>query len=142
MLFATLRPDAWLVRPVAQRHRLIFYLGHLEAFDWNMIAGRPSLDAAFEKLFAFGIDPIDDLPSDGPEAWPPLKDSREWIAAARAQVDAREPALSAREIFVATEHRFMHVETLSYLFAQLEKISKPLKHPRNSKKSHKRKRNT
>ncbi len=119
VLFATLRPDAWLARPVAQRHRLIFYLGHLEAFDWNMIAGRPSLDAAFEKLFAFGIDPIDDLPSDGPEAWPPLKDIREWIAAARAQVDARQPALSAREIFVATEHRFMHVETLSYLFAQL-----------------------
>ena len=37
-LFASLRPAALYDRPVEERHRLIFYLGHLEAFDWNLIS--------------------------------------------------------------------------------------------------------
>ena len=38
----------------------IFYFGHLEAFDWNLIrqaAGVPSFHPEFDQLFAFGIDP-------------------------------------------------------------------------------------
>ena len=35
----TLVSDATLYeRPIADRHRLIFYLGHLDAFDWNQVA--------------------------------------------------------------------------------------------------------
>ena len=37
-LFAILRQDALYERPIPERHRLVFYLGHLEAFDWNLIA--------------------------------------------------------------------------------------------------------
>ena len=38
----------------------MFYLGHMEAFDWNLIA-RHALDVhafhpTFDRLFAFGID--------------------------------------------------------------------------------------
>jgi hypothetical protein len=37
-LFGLVRPDALYERPVPERHRIIFYLGHLEAFDWNLIS--------------------------------------------------------------------------------------------------------
>ena len=58
-----LAPEAIYERPIAERHRVIFYLGHLEAFDWNMIAATsfqlPSLNSQFDRLFEFGIDPVD-----------------------------------------------------------------------------------
>ena len=41
-LFDLLPPNSFYDRPVAERNRLIFYLGHLEAFDWNLLA--PALD--------------------------------------------------------------------------------------------------
>ncbi len=37
-LFQMLPPNSYYDRPVPERHRLIFYLGHLEAFDWNLFA--------------------------------------------------------------------------------------------------------
>ena len=42
-LFGLVRPDALYERPIPERHRIIFYLGHVEAFDWNLIA-RYALD--------------------------------------------------------------------------------------------------
>ena len=63
--------------PIPERHRLIFYLGHVEAFDWNQICrgalGMPSFHPGFDKLFEFGIDPApgtatQDQPSDWPSA--------------------------------------------------------------------------
>lgn len=123
-LFATLTPEAWLARPVAERHRLLFYLGHVEAFDWNLLVREPSRNARYEQLFAFGIDPLDDVPRDRPEDWPPLDDVRAWIAKARADVDAaptsEHDAAQSSCAFIALEHRLMHVETLTYLFEQLE----------------------
>src|SRR6202035_2788759 len=69
-IFQLLPPNSFYDRPVAERHRLIFYLGHLEAFDWNLLSGALGLEtheAAFDKLFAFGIDPVGGgLPSDTP----------------------------------------------------------------------------
>jgi iron(II)-dependent oxidoreductase len=38
-LFGIVRPEALYDRPIAERHRIIFYLGHLEAFDWNLLRG-------------------------------------------------------------------------------------------------------
>jgi len=57
-LFRLAHPEAMYDRPVPERHRIIFYLGHLEAFDWNLLGDRP-LHPSFDRLFAFGIDPID-----------------------------------------------------------------------------------
>ena len=37
-LFGLVRPEAFYERPVPERHRIIFYFGHLEAFDWNLIS--------------------------------------------------------------------------------------------------------
>lgn len=62
-LFNLVRSDFLYERPIPQRHRIVFYIGHLEAFDWNLLGDRvfglnraqPELD----RLFAFGIDPVD-----------------------------------------------------------------------------------
>ena len=35
-LFALVQPDSLYERPIAERHRIIFYVGHIEAFDWNL----------------------------------------------------------------------------------------------------------
>ena len=34
-LFALVRGNSIYERPIPERHRIIFYVGHLEAFDWN-----------------------------------------------------------------------------------------------------------
>ena len=59
-LFGLVRPEAFYDRPVPERHRIIFYFGHLEAFDWNLVrqaAAVPSFHPELDQLFAFGIDP-------------------------------------------------------------------------------------
>ena len=66
-LFGLVRPGAFHDRPVPERHRTIFYFGHLEAFDWNLVrqaAGVPSFHPEFDQLFAFGVDPD---PAKGPK---------------------------------------------------------------------------
>ena len=129
-IFDLLRPDALYERPIAERHRLVFYLGHVEAFDWNLIArrtfDRPAFNEAYDKLFAFGIDPVDGgLPNEPASDWP----TREQVLAYDAQVRERVDALLAdadlsstgvETVFnVAIEHRLMHAETLAYLLHQL-----------------------
>ncbi len=132
-IFATLTDDQLWTRPIAERHRLLFYVGHLEAFDSNLlvrdIAGRPTADAALDALFAFGIDPLDgDLPRDTPDDWPSIVQTRAWARAARAAVeDVLETAPLSGWLeggwaaHVAIEHRLMHAETLSYLVRMLPK---------------------
>ena len=60
-LFRLVRPAAFYDRPIGERHRMIFYLGHADAFDWNLIARYaldvPAFHKEFDRLFAFGIDP-------------------------------------------------------------------------------------
>src|SRR6202451_953937 len=82
-IFGLLSPEALYSRPIPERHRLIFYVGHLEAFDWNLIAtqtlGVPASRATLDTLFAFGIDPVGGkLPSDQPADWPALEQVRSY----------------------------------------------------------------
>jgi iron(II)-dependent oxidoreductase len=126
-----LRPSAILERPIPERHRLIFYLGHVEAFDVNIVLraglGRASFDPGFDRLFAFGIDPLDGgLPDEPPTAWPPLADVLAYRDHARREVDralagdAFADPQRAHDVFhTAIEHRLEHAETLAYLFHQL-----------------------
>jgi gamma-glutamyl hercynylcysteine S-oxide synthase len=123
-LFALIRPEALYERPIPARHRLIFYLGHLEAFDWNLIAGQAvgfeSSHADLDKLFAFGIDPVDGgLPMDQPADWPRESEVRAYNANVRAQLDELLPETDSTLLHVAIEHRLMHAETLTYLLHQL-----------------------
>lgn len=130
-MFALLQPDGYYERAIAERHRLIFYLGHLEVFDWNLLVrdclGRPSIHREWEQLFAFGIDPLGGtLPADRPEDWPAIAAVREFGHSLRADVDRRLAEAPLRDWLaggwawrIAIEHREMHAETLAYLLHQL-----------------------
>jgi len=123
-LFQLVRPDALYDRPVPERHRLIFYLGHLEAFDWNLIARYaldvPSFHADFDRLFAFGIDPPPgQLPDDTPAAWPGVAEVRRYNLRTREIVDDLTDQVPQQLLHVAIEHRLMHAETFAYLLHQL-----------------------
>ncbi len=133
-LFNIVRPDALYDRPVPERHRIIFYMGHLEAFDWNLLReplGLSAFDPDFDKLFAFGIDPVDGgLPTDQPEDWPRMDQVRDYNNRLRELLDgairaagAQDPGLERHDLErlleVAIEHRLMHSETLCYMLHQL-----------------------
>jgi iron(II)-dependent oxidoreductase len=128
-LFDIVEPEFLFARPIAERHRLAFYIGHLEAFDWNLLApafGLSSDREALDKLFAFGIDPVEgNLPSDEPSDWPPLPTFLRYREQVRAELDRAlqnvdgHPAHVDNLLHVAIEHRQMHAETLSYLLHQL-----------------------
>src|SRR6476646_4748325 len=60
-LFDMLPEQVYYSRPIALRHPIVFYEGHLPGFSFNTLVkkalGRPSIDARLESLFARGIDP-------------------------------------------------------------------------------------
>ena len=135
-LFDLVRPDALYDRPIDERHRIVFYIGHLEAFDWNLLntrlldrgSTRPDLD----RLFAFGIDPVGGgLPTDQPSDWPVLPVAHRYVQRVRAELDEglaavlNSPDPGPREVSpelllnVAIEHRLMHAETLAYMLHRM-----------------------
>jgi ergothioneine biosynthesis protein EgtB len=135
-LFALVREEAFYERPIPQRHRLVFYLGHLEAFDWNLLCrdglGRAPFEPQLDELFAFGIDPLKgDLPTDKRSDWPRLGTVRRYAQRTRAALDDALRACAFRSgmshpeaqdvgaVMLAIEHRLMHAETLAYLLHQL-----------------------
>ncbi len=139
-LFSVVRPDSIYERPIPERHRLLFYLGHLEAFDWNLL-GRNILEIdsfhkEFDRLFAFGIDPVGGgLPDDQPSDWPSIQQVRGYNQRVRETLDAAFEKVSFRDsalpllhdgyaLHVALEHRLMHAETLAYMLHQLPLESK------------------
>ncbi|MBX3335546.1 MAG: hypothetical protein KF876_15565, partial [Nitrospira sp.] len=78
-VFGLVPEEEWYARPVPERHRLIFYLGHMEAFDWNLLMADRACSShkTLNQLFAFGIDPgPDHLPDDQPADWPSLTEVR------------------------------------------------------------------
>src|ERR1700722_3640180 len=116
-LFDVVNPEAFYERPIPERHRIIFYLGHLEAFDWNLL-GRaldvPVFDAEFDQLFSFGIDPgADHLPTDQPRDWPTVDAVRSYNAQVRRQLDGALGRAPEQLMHVAIEHRLMHAETFA-----------------------------
>ncbi len=136
-LFEIVKPEALYERPIPERHRIIFYVGHLEAFDWNLLHenlfGLKRFQPEFDRLFAFGIDPVGGgLPSDKPSDWPDMDAVSNYVRGIRSALDEK---LSSRLIDleragqdgfpaatllnVAIEHRLMHVETLAYMLHQL-----------------------
>jgi formylglycine-generating enzyme required for sulfatase activity len=123
-LFSLVRPGALYDRPIAERHRMVFYLGHVEAFDWNLLRGFlpdvPSFHPEFDRLFAFGIDPPPgQLPSDQPGDWPGLAEVVDYNQRVRAEFDARFDELPEQLCHVAIEHRLMHAETFAYILHNL-----------------------
>jgi iron(II)-dependent oxidoreductase len=132
-VFARLSPEAMRARPVRERHRFVFYLGHLEAFDANLLRHEVEVGAAlpaWDRLFARGIDPTDasGLPTDDDRDWPADDDVRAYGRGVRSAIDQalarpeawRGPLMrDATLVDAMIEHRLMHVETLAYLAHQL-----------------------
>jgi gamma-glutamyl hercynylcysteine S-oxide synthase len=133
-VFRVVREEAMYDRPIPERHRIIFYVGHVEAFDWNLLAQRAfglrSFQRTFDHLFAFGIDPVNGgLPSDTPADWPSREEVERYNRRLREELDrAIEHALERPEeghpqlitmLEVAIEHRLMHAETLAYMLHRL-----------------------
>jgi gamma-glutamyl hercynylcysteine S-oxide synthase len=123
-LFGLVRPEAICDRPIPERHRIIFYLGHTEAFDWNLIKDHavdlPSFQPEFDRLFAFGIDPPPgQLPADEPRDWPGIPEVKEYNRRARARIDSVMEEVPEQILHVAIEHRLMHAETLAYILHNL-----------------------
>jgi ergothioneine biosynthesis protein EgtB len=139
-LFRVVRADALYDRPIPERHRIVFYIGHLEAFDWNLIAGQAlglgPAHAEFDHLFSFGIDPLGDgLPEDKASDWPRLAEIDAYNIRVREGIDdilsyrSQDSASRwqyPREVIlnVAIEHRLMHAETLGYMLHQLSEERK------------------
>jgi len=135
-LFDLLVDEAYYSQPIALRHPIVFYDGHLPAFSFNTLVkkglGEPSIDERLERLFARGIDPADADRGSGEsaESWPDRSAVRRFIEEAdRRVLDALEhadldrpghPLLDRGEaVFAILEHEAMHQETLLYMWHRL-----------------------
>lgn len=138
-LFALVADEAYYSRPIALRHPIVFYEGHLPAFSFNTLVkkglGRPSIDLALETLFARGIDPDETLDLRAQQAsdrarWPSRDIVAQFAAEADAQVaeaiargDVEQPGHPlldrAEAVFTILEHEAMHQETLLYMWHRL-----------------------
>ncbi len=119
-VFSLFRPDVLYERLIPERHRVIFYMGHLEAFDWNQICrwtlGQSSFHPAFDALFEAGIDPeVGSTQDDAPAEWPALEEVRRYGARTRDAVDRALDKAPRAILRMAVEHRWMHAETTAYL---------------------------
>ena len=135
-LFATVAPAGFFERPIALRHPVAFYEGHLPAFNYNTLLRRglrrPPLDAELDALFERGIDPLDERAAAGcgPAVWPNRATVRAYADAAdHAVADAilhadldrdDDPVLrGGLVLFSILEHEAMHHETLLYMLHRL-----------------------
>jgi gamma-glutamyl hercynylcysteine S-oxide synthase len=130
VLFDLVRPEAFHTRPVPERHRTIFYFGHLEAFDWNLLCQAlelPSFHQEFDRLFAFGIDPEPgQLPQDRHSDWPEKAEVQRYNQQVRQALDDLSNQVPEQVLSVALEHRLMHAETFAYLLHHLPTTQKDI----------------
>jgi ergothioneine biosynthesis protein EgtB len=139
MLFDMLPEHVYYSRPIALRHPIVFYEGHLPGFSFNTLVkkglGGPSIDERLETLFARGIDPHESQAAGGSASWPDRESVREFAAEADARVLdvlTREdldrpghPLLDGGEaVFSILEHEAMHQETLLYMWHRLPFVEK------------------
>src|SRR3984893_9189484 len=96
-LFSLLPPNSFYDRPIPERHRLIFYLGHFEAVDWNLPRGPLGLAPHAPdrgQLFALAVDPLGGVsPTDLPSDWPNIARIEKYNSGIRNRLDGalRDP---------------------------------------------------
>ena len=120
-LFSIIKPESLYDRPIDARHRVLFYIGHLDGFDSIQICreglGIASPDPVFDHLFQAGIDPDSgNLPTDEPSDWPALSEVHAYVQRCREHVDRYLEQAPEELLYMALEHRLMHIETLAYMF--------------------------
>src|SRR5262245_55338633 len=133
-LFDLLTDSAYYTQPIALRHPIVFYEGHLPAFSLNTLVkrglGRGGVDESLERLFARGIDPDEATRGGTPHTWPERRRVRAFVEAtddlvldalAHADLDVPGHALLDRgdAVFTILEHEAMHQETLLYMWHRL-----------------------
>jgi ergothioneine biosynthesis protein EgtB len=136
-LFELVAPASYEARPIRLRNPIVFYEGHLPAFNVNTFLkkglGREGVDTALERIFERGIDPEDEAgaaPRGNVSRWPDRAEVLRYAEAADCAIrDALEnaplesdvrPALRRSEaLFTMMEHERMHQETLLYILHQL-----------------------
>jgi iron(II)-dependent oxidoreductase len=155
-IFDLISEDAYYSRPIALRHPLVFYEGHLPGFSFNTLVkkglGGASIDPRLETLFARGIDPHESSGETNAQS-PPGSHRSQWPSRAAVQAFAEEadrrvidalanapvdtpgdPLLDRAEaVYTILEHEVMHQETLLYMWHRLpfEQKRKPAGyHPR------------
>src|SRR5437588_1793731 len=89
-LFDLLTDEAYYSQPIALRHPIVFYEGHLPAFAFNTVVkkglGLPSIDADLERLFARGIDPAEVAAGTATPRWPTRPEVRTFAAEADRRI--------------------------------------------------------
>lgn len=138
-LFDMIDEAAYYSRPIALRHPIVFYEGHLPAFAVNVLIkrglGRPGIDERLEQLFARGIDPHSQAAAEAVAGqtqglWPSRAEVKAYAdAATRALRDVllNEPLVrddvavmrGGEAVFAVIEHEAMHQETLLYMWHRL-----------------------
>jgi ergothioneine biosynthesis protein EgtB len=136
-LFDLLADEAYYTQPIALRHPIVFYEGHLPGFSFNTLVKkgleRPSIDPRLETLFARGIDPHEDAAgaaSANRAGWPERAVVHQFADEADRQVieallraDVEQPGHPlldrAEAVFTILEHEAMHQETLLYMWHRL-----------------------
>src|SRR3954470_16032289 len=147
-LFDLLEPDAYYSQPIALRHPIVFYEGHLPGFSFNTLVkkglGHHGIDAGLEALFARGIDPHENAAAgtqrvaaggEGGGAvrrqqWPSRDVVHQFADEADRQVidallhaDLEQPGHplldGAEAVYTILEHEAMHQETLLYMWHRL-----------------------
>ncbi|MDT7042249.1 SUMF1/EgtB/PvdO family nonheme iron enzyme [Candidatus Nitronereus thalassa] len=128
-IFSLFTQETLYERPIPERHRVIFYVGHVEAFDWNQICrwtlGQSSFHSTFDTLFEAGIDPeVGSQQADTPSDWPSMTEVRRYNLKAREAVDRALEEAPEPIVRMAIEHRWMHAETTAYILHHAPRAGK------------------
>ncbi|MCY3843567.1 MAG: SUMF1/EgtB/PvdO family nonheme iron enzyme [Acidobacteria bacterium] len=136
-IFDLLADDAYYERPIALRHPVVFYEGHIPAFTVNSFLkkglGHPGVHPEFEALFARGIDPEDQAAADAKAIgrWPRRDEVRDYGRRVDAAVldalesapvvgDANPVQRRGQGMHTMMEHELLHQETLLYMWHRFD----------------------
>jgi formylglycine-generating enzyme required for sulfatase activity len=127
--------DAYYERPIALRNPIVFYEGHLPAFNVNTLIKlalrEPGIDEHYETLFARGIDPEDEVSAKSPtDLWPTRHCVQKYgaqsdemveraLASATIEDDSVPQLRNAEAALAILEHEEMHQETFLYMMHNL-----------------------
>ncbi len=145
-LFSLLKTQAFYEKPIPQYHRIIFYLGHLEAYDGRLLAEALNLkpfNRELDKLFSTAARFPHENPVDWPSHLPFLDEIYSYSDRMRRALDQKIEALTHQPLEIgserdensletllsaAVEYRLLHAEILTTLIHQIPsnwKISQP-----------------
>lgn len=127
--------EAYYEKPISLRNPIVFYEGHLPAFNVNTLIKlalrEPGIDDHYETLFARGIDPDDEASAKSPtDLWPTRNCVQKYgaqadelieraLASATIEDDQVPQLRGAEAAFAILEHEEMHHETFLYMMHNL-----------------------